>query len=180
MEILVDPKRCHDNPCIRSRIARDPVKFANLRTSIRESGILQAPHARKHPSIEGDFEIQFGEGRRDAWILEYPGKPIKIVVENLSDEEMRIGALRENLDRDDLSIMEIARSMQQYQKATGCNQARLAAVYHYKDQPSVSNVLALLRLPDAVQMMVHRGELPQRHARALVPFAKMAPAEVKN
>jgi len=173
MKMLVDPKHCHDNPCIRSRIARDPVRFAELRKSIRESGILQTPEGREHPSIPGDYQLSFGEGRRDAWILEYPGQPLEVDITPLSDQQMIDHAIDENGERADLSIIEKARIIQQYHdkvKPTP-SQAAMAARFHYKDQSSVSNVLALLRLPEAVQLMVHRGELPQRHARALVAFA---------
>jgi ParB/RepB/Spo0J family partition protein len=176
-EEKVDPELIYPNP-YQQRIDRDPQKFEDLRASIKANGILSKPLARPRPGgAPGMYQLAFGQGRLEAWRLEFPEKAIALDVDALTDRQMADYAIDENHARDDLSIIETAREMRQYQTAFKINQADLAKRFGYKDQSSVSNVLALLRLPEAVQLMVHRGELPQRHARALVPFARIGAIE---
>jgi len=76
-------------------------------------------------------------------------------------------ALVENLQRDDLSPVETARS---YQRLIDEFQASPADVGELvgKDRSTVANALRLLRLPGDVREMLEDGRLSEGHARALL------------
>jgi ParB/RepB/Spo0J family partition protein len=180
MIITVFPKRLHDNP-YQVRLARNPEKFAELKTSIDEHGVLEKPIARKDPKDQTVYQLAFGHGRRDAWAAVRPNLPMEVDVRILTDRQMFDYSWIENHDREDLSPIEEALLLQKESVEFGLTQTQLAEKHKkLKDQGAISNKLALLHLPDPVRMMVHRRELSERHARKLIPFAKISPKDTEK
>jgi ParB/RepB/Spo0J family partition protein len=177
MLIKISPSWVDLNP-YRSRISRDPEKFAALCQSIAERGILQPPVGRRNPEDPSRIQLAFGEGRLNAWLAVHESDPIEIDVQDLTDRQMFDYAIDENKDRDDLSPIENARTMAVYQKTFRLPQRDLAKRFNLRTQGAVANILSLLRLPDGVQELVHIGKLPQRYARVLLPFSRIAPEAV--
>ena len=183
MIIKVLPKDLHDNP-YQVRLARNAEKFAELKASVKEHGILEKPIARAAPNAEHDqnaFQLAFGHGRRDAWAVVHPGQPMEVEAHPLTDQQMFDYSWSENHDREDLSPIEEALLLQKEATEFHLNQKQLAKRHkNLKDQGSISNKLALLHLPDSVRIMVHRRELPERVARQLIPFAKISAKDVEQ
>jgi ParB family chromosome partitioning protein len=184
MIIKVLPCELRDNP-YQIRLARDPAKFAELKASIKEHGVLEKPIVRKDPknttSIHDSYQLAFGHGRRDAWASVRPGQPMDVELRPLTDQQMFEYSWDENHRREDLSPIEDALLLQKEATEFHLTQKQLAERHkNIKDQGSISNKLALLHLPDPVRMMVHRRELAERQARQLIPFAKISPKDVEQ
>jgi ParB family chromosome partitioning protein len=87
-------------------------KLTQLAESIREAGLVQPIVIRR---VAGGFQIVAGERRWRAHKM-IGRETIKVVIIELSDEEMAMLALVENVVRDDLSDYEIARSIRSTEK----------------------------------------------------------------
>ena len=151
----------------------DPDHIAKLAESIREQGLLQIPTAR--PASAGAapdrVELAFGHSRLAACKqLGWSVFPVRLI--DLSDRQMADAAAHENVQRSDLSAIEIASAIQRYMKSFKVTQAEAAKVYGYTSQSSVSNLMRLLELPAEIQGYVHTGQLPERIARALINVAR--------
>lgn len=156
---LVDIHPNPDQP--RRRI--DPAALAVLVESVRQHGLVQPVVVR--PDAEG-YVLIAGERRwraaREAGLERVPA----LVRE--ADERGRLElALVENLVREDLSPMEVARACAVLTEDFGQSHQQVADRLG-RARPTVSNLLRLLELPDDVQGMVDRGELSEGHARAVL------------
>ena len=137
--------------------------LGELVASIREHGLLQPLVVR---SRDAGWEIVAGERRwRALKLLGWKNAPV--IVRDLTDEQMLLVALVENLQREDLSALEEARSYQQLADEFGLTQQKIAARVG-KDRSTVANAMRLLTLPGAVQEMVHSSQLSAGHARAIL------------
>lgn len=134
-----------------------------LEASVRENGLLQPLVVR--PSGQ-DFELVAGERR---WrVLKRLGwEKAPTIVRPLSDEQMLVVALVENLQREDLGPLEEAIGYQQLIDGFGLTQKEVAKRVG-RDRSTVANSLRLLSLPAAVQDLVSAGELTAGHARAIL------------
>lgn len=145
----------------------DPEKLEELANSLREKGILQPLLVRPHPQKAEHFEIVAGERRwRAAQKAELHNVPV--IVRELTDTEVFEIALIENVQRADLSPLEEAQGLSVLLEQFGYTQEKLSKAIG-KSRPHIANMLRLLTLPDAVQLMLSRGELTAGHARALIP-----------
>ena len=146
----------------------DDGDLADLTTSIRERGVVQAILVRPAPDGDG-YEIIAGERRwraaQKAGLHEVP-----IVVHEASDREALELALIENVQRADLNPLEEAIGYQQLIDEHGYSQSQLSEIIG-KSRPHIANTLRLMKLPEAVQAYVRSGELSAGHARALVTMA---------
>lgn len=146
----------------RGRIGAEGL--AELAASIREHGVLEPILVRKRPS--GGFEIIAGERRWRA--AQQAGlKEVPIFLHDLSDEGAFEAALVENLQREDLNPMEIARAFQRLADDYGYTQETIATKVG-KERSTVANALRLLKLPKDVMELVEDGELSEGHGRALL------------
>lgn len=152
----------------RTRV--DAVALAELAASIREHGVLEPILVRKRPS--GGFEIVAGERRWRA--AQQAGlKDVPIFVHQLDDEGAFEAALVENLQREDLNPMEMARAFQRLVDDYGYTQEAIATKVG-KERSTVANALRLLKLPKDVMELVEDGELSEGHARALLSAPNVA------
>ena len=76
-------------------------------------------------------------------------------------------ALVENIQRENLSAIEEAKSYVEIMKYAGLNQSQLALRVG-KSQSSIANKIRLLNLNEEVQNAVSAKEITERHARALL------------
>lgn len=154
---LVDP-----NP-YQPRSEFDPAELDGLADSIRLHGILQPIVVRPR---DGRYQLVAGERRlRAAQHLSLTAIPARIV--ELDDRQTCELALVENLQRKDLNAIEKARAFQKYLEQFGSTHEDLAAQLGV-DRSTVTNLIRLLELPDAVQEMVIKGQLTGGHARAIL------------
>lgn len=133
-----------------------------LATSIRNYGVFQPIIVKK--SIKG-YDLVAGERRLRASKLAGMDT-IPAIVKDFSDEEMREIALLENLQRENLSAIELAWAYKGIIDSLHIRQEDLASKIG-KSRSHVTNMLGLLRLPDDVKDMVMDNRLSMGHARVL-------------
>jgi ParB family chromosome partitioning protein len=138
----------------------------SLVDSIKAQGILQPLLVRKHPSIDGHFEIVAGERRwRAAQAAQLHEVPI--LLREIGDRQALEIALVENVQRQDLNPVEEAEGYR-----------RLMDEFHYtqedlslrvgKSRSHMANLLRLLNLPEPVRELVREGKITSGHARSLI------------
>lgn len=154
--------RIRPNP-FQPRRAFDGEALEELRRSLEQSGLLQPIVVR--PAGDG-FELIAGE-RRTRAAQQLGWREIGAVVRDVDDRTLLTLALVENLQRDQLSPIDEALGYQRLVDEFKLAQGEVADVVG-KSRPAVANALRLLRLPQPVQDLVHRGALSMGHARALL------------
>lgn len=140
----------------------DAESLDELATSIRNYGVFQPIIVKK--SIKG-YDLIAGERRLRASKLAGLDK-IPAIVKEFSDDEMREIALLENLQRENLTSIELAWAYKGIIDSLHIRQEDLAAKIG-KSRSHVTNTLGLLRLPDEVQDMVRDNKMSMGHARVL-------------
>ena len=133
-----------------------------LAESIKAYGVFQPIIVKK--SIKG-YDLVAGERRVKASRLAGL-ETIPAIVKDFSDEMMREIALLENLQRENLTAIELAWAYKGIIDSLHITQDELASKIG-KSRSSVTNTLGLLRLPNSVQNMILDGELSMGHAREL-------------
>ncbi len=137
--------------------------LAELEASIKENGLLQPLVVR--PSGL-DFELVAGE-RRWRVLTRLGWEKAPTIVRPLSDEQMLVVALVENLQREDLGPLEEAIGYQQLIDGFGLKQKEVAQRVG-RDRSTVANALRLLTLPAAVRDLLSEGAISAGHARAIL------------
>ena len=145
----------------------DGEKLHELAQSIKENGVIQPIIVRQSPVI--GYEILAGERRYRASLLAGL-RSIPAVVKQLSDQEMMVQSIIENLQRENLNPIEEARAYESLIDK-GFTHAEIADKMG-KSRPYISNSIRLLSLPDAILSEVENGKLSQAHARSLVGLNK--------
>ncbi len=146
-----------------------------LSDSIRATGVVQPVLLRPAPATPERYQLVAGERRwRAAKLAGLEAVPA--LVRELSDRQTIELALTENLLREDLNPLDVARSYDSLQKQFGLNHEEIAARLGVT-RSVVSNTLRLLRLPEPVQAMLSDGRLSAGHARALAGLRDPATAE---
>ena len=118
------------------------------------------------PILGGGYEIVAGERRfraaRMAGLTDVP-----IVIRELTDSQTMEIALIENLQREDLTDLELASGYESLIKEYNMTQEQVANTVN-KSRSSVANALRLMKLPESVKVMLTNGEITAGHARALL------------
>ena len=158
-EIPLDEIR--SNP-YQPRKTFDQNALEELAESIKNYGVFQPIIVKK--SIKG-YDLVAGERRVKASRLAGM-KTIPAIVKDFSDEMMREIALLENLQRENLTSIELAWAYKGIIDTLHIRQEDLA-VKLGKSRSHITNTLGLLRLPESVQNMVLNGSISMAHAREL-------------
>lgn len=133
-----------------------------LSESIKNYGVFQPIIVKK--SIKG-YDLIAGERRLRASKLAGMSD-IPAIVKNFTDNEMREIALLENLQRENLTAIELAWAYRDIIDSLHIRQEDLADKIS-KSRSHVTNTLGLLRLPSQVQDLVLDNKLSMGHARIL-------------
>ncbi len=160
--VHIAPDRIERNP-FQPRADFDPVTLDELKRSIQEKGIIQPVTVRRVP---GGYQLISGERRVRAARMAGLEKIPAYVIRVSADEEMLELALIENLQREHLNPIEIAISYRRLIDECRYTQEEVSQRIG-KDRSTVTNMLRLLKLPDAIQDAVRKGELSGGHARAI-------------
>lgn len=154
----IEPNR--DQP----RQTFDEEALNELASSIAEHGVLQPLIVRPMP--DGGYQLVAGERRwraaRIAGLTEVP-----VIVKTLTDSEVSVIALIENLQRENLNPMEEAEGIQKLIDEFDFTQEQ-AAQKLGKSRSALTNTLRLMSLPEKVRDLVSDDFLSQGHARALL------------
>lgn len=117
--------------------------------------------------IEVEYQLIAGERRYlAAKILGLPRIPAIIRNVNLEREKLELGVI-ENIQRENLNPIELARAFQRLQEEFRMTQREIAAKLG-KSREVVANAMRLLDLPDYVREAVEKGALSESHARLLL------------
>lgn len=167
-----------DTGASQPRTQFDADDLAELAATVSLHGVLVPVRLRQHRDTVGRYEIVAGERRvraaRAAGLNEIPA-----IVVTVDDDQARIDALVENIQRVDLNPLEEAHAYDNLSQG-GFTHEEIGSLVG-KSRPHVTNTLALLKLPAPVARRVAAGVLSAGHARALVtiadPFAAVRLAE---
>lgn len=133
-----------------------------LSESIKNHGVFQPIIVKK--GIRG-YDLIAGERRLRASKMAGLDK-IPAIVKDFSDDEMREIALLENIQRENLTAIELAWAYKGIIDNLDIRQEDLALRIG-KSRSHITNTLGLLNLPEEVQKMILNGELSMGHARVL-------------
>jgi ParB family chromosome partitioning protein len=160
VEIEVDRIRPNSR---QPRRTFDDTALQALAESIRAAGLVQPIVVRD----TGDgFEIVAGERRWRAARLAGLAT-IPAIVRQADEREALILALAENVAREDLNAVELARAYAVLSDELDLSQTEIARRVG-RSRPAVANTLRLLELPDEVLTLIAAGELSEGHGRALL------------
>lgn len=159
---ILDISEIRRNP-YQPRTEFDPEKLKELADSIAEHGILQPIIVRK--SVKG-YDIVAGERRFRASKLAEK-ETIPAIIKELTDRQMMEFAIIENLQRENLSPLEEAKSYRELMDGLGITQNDVAERLG-KSRPYIANMLRLLNLPPRVRQMINARELSGAHGRTLL------------
>ena len=141
----------------------DQAALQDLANSIKEHGVFNPILVRK--SVVG-YELIAGERRLRASKLAKMND-IPAIIVDFNDTQMMEISILENIQREDLSPLEEAKSYQQLIEKLNYTQEKLAERIG-KSRPYITNSLRLLKLPLSVQDLLNTGKLTNGHARALL------------
>jgi ParB family chromosome partitioning protein len=96
-----------DDSIVPDRMDSSDAGFNEFTESIREKGQLVPALLRPHPAHPERYQIAYGHRRVRA--LRELGRPVRAVVQNLSDDDLVVAQGKENGEREDLSFIERAR-----------------------------------------------------------------------
>lgn len=144
----------------------DPAALEELKSSIRQAGLLQPVVVRPVPNGNGGYELIAGERRLRA-CQDLGWERIPAVRREVDDRTLLTLALIENLQRDDLSPVDEARGYERLIAEFSLTQQEVADAVG-RDRSTVANALRLLKLPEPVLQMLHDAVLSVGHARALL------------
>lgn len=156
---LIDP-----NP-FQPRRAFSEDRLKELADSIQSTGIVQPVLLRR---VGERYQLVAGERRwRAARIAKV--EVIPALVRDLTDRDALEIALTENVLREDLSPIEVARAYQSLQEKFGYSHEEIAARLGL-DRSTVTNTVRLLRLSPEIQELIENKKITPGHARAILAF----------
>lgn len=141
-------------------------KIQELAQSIKENGLIQPIIVRKSPVL--GYEILAGERRYRASIAAGLSE-VPVIVKQLSDQDMMLHSIIENLQRENLNPIEEAKAYQSLidKDFTHTEIAEKMG----KSRPYITNLVRLLGLPKHILTEVESGRLSQAHARLLIQLS---------
>lgn len=134
-----------------------------LSQSIERHGLIQPIIVIKKGD---DFTLIAGERRlRASKLLGF--SKIKAIVANIGDKNLRELALIENIQRENLSPIELANSYQELINEYKITQEALASIVK-KSRVQITNTLRLLGLDEYIKTLIDEGKITQGHAKIMV------------
>jgi ParB family chromosome partitioning protein len=161
-ELSQVPLDAIDRNPFQPRKAFDEDELTSLSASIRTHGVLQPLVVRQ----QGErYQLVAGERRlRAAQAAGLAAVPVRIV--DFNDQQVVEAALIENIQRSDLNAIEKAQGFKDYLERFQMTHEQLAARLGLA-RPTITNLVALLDLPQEVQNAVRVGQLSTGHAKLL-------------
>lgn len=163
----VDINRIYPNS-LQPRSQMDEEKLEELAYSIQAHGVLQPLLVRR---LGDGFEIIAGERRwraaKKAGLTTVP-----VIVEEVDEEKKLAMALVENLQREDLNPLELARGIKKLMEDFSLTQEEVAQRIG-KKRSTVANLLRLLELPLSIQELIEKNQISPGHAKALLAIASV-------
>jgi ParB family chromosome partitioning protein len=150
------------NP-FQSRTVFQADRLQELAQSIQANGVIQPLVVRGNGSR---YQLVAGERRwRASKIAGLATVPV--VVQQLNDEQLLEVTLIENIQREDLTPIEVAHAFDRLVRDLGLSHEEIASRTG-KDRSTVTNTLRLLRLPRDLQQLLSEHRLSMGQARAIL------------
>ena len=163
-EVKMDDIRPNPN---QPRRDFDDDTLQELANSIRQIGLVQPITLRDMG--DGTYVIIAGERRWRA--CQRVGlTTIPAYIRTVDDENMMEMALVENIQREDLTAIEVALAYQSLIEQYSLTQDKLSERVG-KNRATIANYLRLLKLPASVQVALRKREIDMGHARALLALS---------
>jgi ParB family chromosome partitioning protein len=138
-----------------------------LAQSIKEHGLIVPIKVRP---INGKFELVYGHRRVKA--LRRAGIEItEAIVEGIDDTKVIIQALIENVQREEMNPIDIAKALFQIQELTGWSQREIVRRGIMGSAPRISHIMALLHESTEIQKLVEKSDnqviskITEKHVR---------------
>ncbi|MBS3903342.1 MAG: ParB/RepB/Spo0J family partition protein [Anaplasmataceae bacterium] len=170
---LIEVEKIKPNPH-QPRRTFDENALKELAQSIREHGILQplvATKIEKETAGGTDVEYQLIAGERRFLASKMIGlERVPVIVRTLSPDKPNQSleiAIIENLQREDLNSIEMARAFARLQDEFRMTQREIATRLG-KSRETVANTLRLLDLPHEMQEAIIKGQITESHGRLLL------------
>lgn len=160
-----------DNP-FQPRSSYSTKKIDELAYSIKENGLRQTPEGRR---VDGRYQLVYGHYRKRAFKKLAKDDPEKfgkmpLDIKEVSDQDMSIYALEENLRRDDITPIDVARSVEMYlTNFTEESETSLAKRLN-QSQGNISNMRRVLKCPPEILEKIDQGVINFTMARELLIF----------
>jgi ParB family chromosome partitioning protein len=162
-ELLQVPVDQIDPNPLQARTIFQTEKLQELSQSIKVNGVIQPLVVRRRG---GRYQLVAGERRWRAAKLAGLTR-VPVVVQELSDEQLLEVTLIENIQREDLTAIEVARAFDRLVKELNLSHEEIASRTG-KDRTTITNTLRLLRLPGDIQQLLSEHRLSMGHARAIL------------
>ncbi|HEY60036.1 MAG TPA: ParB/RepB/Spo0J family partition protein [Anaerolineae bacterium] len=149
-----------------------------LAQSIKEHGLIVPIKVRP---INGKYELVYGHRRVKA--MRRAGvEETEAIVEGVDDTEVIIQALIENVQREEMNPIDIAKALFQIQELTGWSQTEMAQ-RGIMGRKSIQQHMALLQESPTIQQMISRGysgktppeKITEKHVRVVRQSGLQAP-----
>jgi len=174
----IDLELIRDNP-YQARSIYHRSDIDDLAHSIKTNGLLQVPPGRRK---DGKVELGFGHLRKRAFIKLAKEDPqqwgkMPVDIRELSDEQLAIFALEENLKRRDITPLEIARAVDNYLVSFPRKTEVEVAASLNMTKGNVSNMRRVLRLPEKILEKIADGRINFHQGRELIILEKLDNSE---
>ncbi|XMB86502.1 ParB/RepB/Spo0J family partition protein [Mycoplasmatota bacterium WC44] len=143
----------------------DDKQLQELADSIKEHGVITPIIVKL---VENQYVLIAGERRTRASRLAGL-TTVPAIIRDYSDSQMMEIALLENIQREDLTPIEVAHSYKNIIENLNITQDQLSKRVG-KSRSHITNMVGLLSLPSEIQSMVDQGDLSMGHARVLSKF----------
>ncbi|MCI6988156.1 MAG: ParB/RepB/Spo0J family partition protein [Campylobacter sp.] len=164
LEIEVD--KISPNP-YQPRYKFDEVALNELSASIKKHGLIQPIIVIKK---DDGYQLIAGERRLRATKLLGENK-IKAIIADMQSQNLRELALIENIQRQDLNPLELAKSYEELIKEYNITQEDLSNIIK-KSRSQITNTLRILTLSDETKEALNSEKITQGHAKIMVGLDK--------
>ncbi|CUU84292.1 ParB/RepB/Spo0J family partition protein [Campylobacter hyointestinalis] len=162
----IDIDKIIPNP-YQPRTYFDEEALSELSQSIEKHGLIQPIIVIQN---KNGYTLIAGERRLRATKM-LGRSSIKAIVANLEDKNLRELALIENIQRENLSPIELANSYKELIEEYKITQEALSNIIK-KSRTVITNTLRLLTLGDDTKKLIEDGKLTQGHAKIIVGLKK--------
>ncbi|MCK4539679.1 ParB/RepB/Spo0J family partition protein [Candidatus Parcubacteria bacterium] len=141
------------------------INMDELVESVKEYGIIQ-PLIVGKKKIGGKYELIAGERRLRASKLSGL-KKVPVIFRDVSEQQKLEVALIENIQRENLSPIDLAAAYQKLADEFNLTQEEIAKKMG-KSRSSVANILRMLKLPEEIQIALVDNNITEGHAKYLI------------
>lgn len=166
---MIDIAKVRPNP-FQPRQDFDPAALEDLARSIKEKGVIQPITVRRSGA---GYELIAGERRVRASIEAGLIKIPAYILDVKTDRQMLEIAIIENVQRENLNPIEVARGYGRLMEECNMTQEEVAEKVG-KDRTTVTNFLRLLKLPSAIQECLRTRQITMGHARSMLSVSNQS------